>query len=343
MARHTDIPWVRLYIARWLRAPVQRPDGTLEQRTKGTPQGGVISPLLANLFLHYAFDCWMQRTFPGVHFERYADDAIVHCGSERHARSVLEAIRGRFAQCGLALHPTKTRIVYCKDADRRGDHEVTTFTFLGYEFRPRLAKSRHGKHFVSFLPAVSADAMKAMGREIRSWHWARRSDKSLGDLALMFNSVVQGWINYYGPPLALPNVSFSDALDREEVPDGFFQGKVVLVGTRPTAGRFDERRDEWRSPLSGWGRGVLFMPAVEVQATELLNLMRGQGPEGKHVLLCREPYRRWALGRLPARRGEPVEVVPGVEYRDLIEAERDVFRRRWRDLTGRDLDRMLEQ
>ena len=193
-----DQKWVLLYVQRWLQAPVQQPDGTLVARDRGTPQGSAISPLLANLFMHYAFDAWMARTFPQVRFERYCDDAVVHCRSQQQAVQVRDAIAARLAQVGLELHPDKTRIVCCKDADRRGDHEVTTFTFLGYEFRPRLAKSRHGKHFVSFLPAVSADAMKAMGREIRSWHWARRSDKSLGDLALMFNSVVQGWINYYG-------------------------------------------------------------------------------------------------------------------------------------------------
>jgi RNA-directed DNA polymerase len=154
--------------------------------------------LIANLFMHYAFDAWMAREHPGIRFERYCDDAVVHCASEQQARHMRAAIAARLAEVGLELHPGKTRIVYCKDADRRGDHEVTSFTFLGYEFRPRLAKNRHGKHFVSFLPAVSRDAMKAMGAEIRSWHWAKRSDKSLGDLALMFNSVVQGWINYYG-------------------------------------------------------------------------------------------------------------------------------------------------
>ena len=160
--------------------------------------GGVVSPLLANLFMHYAFDAWMSREFPDIRFERYCDDAVVHCGSEQQARLVRDAIAARLEQVGLALHPDKTRIVYCKDADRRDDHEVTSFTFLSYEFRPRLAKSRTGHHFVSFLPAVSTDAKKAMSAEIRSWHLARRSDKSLGDLARMFNSIVQGWINYYG-------------------------------------------------------------------------------------------------------------------------------------------------
>jgi RNA-directed DNA polymerase len=196
--RHTDQRWILLYVTRWLAAPIQQPDGTLVARDRGTPQGSAISPVLANLYLHYAFDMWLARTFPEVTFERYCDDAVIHCGSEEQARQVRDALATRLAAVGLELHPDKTRIVYCKDADRRGDHEVTSFTFLGYTFRPRLAKSKHGKHFVSFLPAVSRDAITAMGREIRSWHIARRSDKSLGDLARMFNSIVQGWINYYG-------------------------------------------------------------------------------------------------------------------------------------------------
>lgn len=198
VARHTDAKWVLLYVARWLKAPMRQTDGTLAARDRGTPQGSAVSPVLANLYLHYAFDMWLARVYPGVTFERYCDDAVIHCTSQEQAVMVRDALAARLAGVGLELHPAKTRIVYCKDADRRGDHEVTSFTFLGYEFRPRLAKNRHGKHFVSFLPAVSTEAMKAMGAEIRSWHWAKRSDKSLGDLALMFNSKVQGWINYYG-------------------------------------------------------------------------------------------------------------------------------------------------
>ena len=196
--RHTDQRWIPLYVTRWLRAPIQQLNGTLVARDRGTPQGSAISPVLANLYLHYAFDMWLVRMFPEVTFERYCDDAVIHCASEEQARRVRDALAARLAAVGLELHPDKTRIVYCKDDDRRGDHAVTSFTFLGYTFRPRLAKSKHGKHFVSFLPAVSRDAITAMGREIRSWHIARRSDKSLGDLARMFNSIVQGWINYYG-------------------------------------------------------------------------------------------------------------------------------------------------
>jgi RNA-directed DNA polymerase len=199
VAHHTDSPWVRLYIARWLRAPVQKADGTLEQRTRGTPQGGVVSPLLANLFLHYAFDVWMRRTFPHVQFERYADDAIVHCRSERQARAVLEAIRDRFRQCGLELHATKTRIVYCKDDDRPRKSDSVKFDFLGYSFQPRRAKNRWGKYFVSFLPAMSAKAAKAVRATIRDWRMAStRNNQRLEDLARLVNPVVRGWMNYYG-------------------------------------------------------------------------------------------------------------------------------------------------
>jgi RNA-directed DNA polymerase len=199
VAHHTDLAWVRLYIARWLRAPVQRPDGTLEPRTKGTPQGGVLSPLLANLFLHYAFDSWMRRTYPSVQFERFADDALVHCRSKREAEEVLEASRDRFVQCGLELHPTKTRIVYCKDDDRPGEHEHVSFDFLGYTFQPRRAKNRWGKYFVSFLPAISTKAAKAIRATIRQWRLAStRNNQSLEDLARLVNPSVRGWMNYYG-------------------------------------------------------------------------------------------------------------------------------------------------
>jgi RNA-directed DNA polymerase len=185
-------------VERWLKAPLRRGDGTLVQRERGTPQGSAISPLLANLFLHYAFDNWLAREFPSVSFERYADDAVVHCETEAQARHVLDAITQRMAQVGLELHPDKTRIVYCKDVDRRGSHEHERFNFLGYTFRRRLVKSKHGKFFASFTPAVSDDAAKAMRREIRNWRLHRRSDTSLSGLAERINPVVQGWINYYG-------------------------------------------------------------------------------------------------------------------------------------------------
>ena len=199
VAHHTDLPWVRLYVGRWLRAPVERPDGTREKRIKGTPQGGVASPLLANLFLHYAFDLWMERNHPHVCFERYADDAVVHCRSEGEARTVLEAIRGRLADCGVELHATKTKIVYCKDDDRRGEYERVKFDFLGFTFQPRRAMNRWGRCFVSFLPAISNQAAKEIRRTIRQWRMAStRNNQTLEDLACLINPAVRGWMNYYG-------------------------------------------------------------------------------------------------------------------------------------------------
>ena len=165
----------------------------------GTPQGSPLSPLLSNLFLHYAFDTWMDRNHPSVRFERYADDAVVHCRSEGEAQAVLEAIRRRLADCGLELHPTKTKIVYCKDADRKGKYEHVKFDFLGYTFQPRRAKNRWGRYFVSFLPAISAQAAKVVRGTIRAWRMASiRSNQTLEDLARLINPVVRGWMNYYG-------------------------------------------------------------------------------------------------------------------------------------------------
>ena len=193
VAHHTDLRWVLLYVERWLKAPLQRKDGSLVWRDRGTPQGSAISPLLVNMFMHYAFDAWMARAYPAVQFERYSDDVIVHARSERQALQVRGAIAARLAECGLELNERKTRVVYCKDADRRGSYEHTSFDFLSYTFRPRLSKSRFGKHFVNFSPAVSGEAKTRMRREMRRWGVARRSDKALTDLALMFNREIQGW------------------------------------------------------------------------------------------------------------------------------------------------------
>jgi RNA-directed DNA polymerase len=198
VAKHTDQRWVLLYLERWLKAPLQLADGTLVSRERGTPQGSAISPLLANLFLHYVFDVWMGREFPSVPFERYADDVVVHCKTEAQAKYVLKAIAERLARAGLEVHPDKTRIVYCYKEAARDSYDQERFDFLGYTFRPRLTKSKAGRYFVSFLPAVSDGAKKAMGQEIRNWRLAARSDKSLQDLARQVNPVVQGWINYYG-------------------------------------------------------------------------------------------------------------------------------------------------
>lgn len=196
--KHTDCKWVLLYIQRWLKVPVQLPDGSLVERDKGTPQGGVISPLLANLFLHYVFDKWMERKFPSIPFERYADDIICHCVSEQQAKFVLEAIRRRMVKCKLELHPEKTRIVYCKNDWRKGNYAHEKFDFLGFTFRPRPSIDKNGKRFVGFNPAVSNKAQKAMRQTIRSWNLNRRTTETIEDFARMYNPIIRGWINYYG-------------------------------------------------------------------------------------------------------------------------------------------------
>jgi RNA-directed DNA polymerase len=194
---HTSCKWVLLYIERWLTASVQQADGVLRPRTKGTPQGGVISPLLANLFLHYAFDRWMARNFSRLPFCRYADDGLVHCRSLKQAEYVQQRLALRLKECGLELHPDKTRIVYCKDLHRRQEYDVIQFDFLGYCFRPRRSYDRHGRTFTNFTPAMAPSAVKALRQEVRSWKLQLKSDKSLEDLSRMFAPVIAGWMKYY--------------------------------------------------------------------------------------------------------------------------------------------------
>lgn len=198
VTKHTECRWVLLYVERWLKASVAMLDGSFLYPEKGTPQGGVVSPLLANLFLHYAFDYWMQRKYPHVPFERYADDMVCHCRTESQARKLLADLNERLGDCGLELHSEKTKIVYCKDEDRKGDYPVKKFDFLGYTFRPRLSRNRRGKFFVNFSPAISNKAAKAIRKKIRSWSWQLRPGDTLEDLARECNSIIRGWIYYYG-------------------------------------------------------------------------------------------------------------------------------------------------
>ena len=196
--KHTDCKWIRLYIQRWLTAPVQMPDGALVKSEKGTPQGGVVSPLLANLFLHYAFDLWMHTNQPHIPFERYADDVICHCKSKDQAGWLLVSIEKRLAECKLELNLRKTQIVYCKDDRRKGRYPRVKFDFLGFTFQPRQVKVRNGNIFVGFNPAVSNKAAMAIRNEIRSWRLHLRSDRSLEDFSRMFNPILRGWVSYYG-------------------------------------------------------------------------------------------------------------------------------------------------
>ncbi|MCA1601030.1 MAG: group II intron reverse transcriptase/maturase [Acidobacteria bacterium] len=196
---NTDQKWVVLYVKRWLKAPIRMPDGQMVKRDRGTPQGSAVSPVLANLFMHYAFDAWLGREFPAVEFERFADDAVVHCATERQAHEVLAALSERLADVGLRLHPDKTKVVYCKDRKRRLSYKCTSFTFLGYTFRARKAPTRDGKSmFSAFLPAISRDALKDKGRIVRRWRLHLRTTLDLEELAEWMNPVIRGWMNYYG-------------------------------------------------------------------------------------------------------------------------------------------------
>ena len=197
--KHTQEPWMLLYIKRWLQAPIQEKDGSISsKRTLGTPQGGVISPLLANLFLHYAFDEWMRRNFNLNPFERYADDIIVHCRTEEEAIKLKEQIKERLSKCKLELHPEKTKIVYCKDSNRNGNSDHEKFDFLGYTFRPRSSRNRKGKLFTNFTPAISDKAKKKIKVEIKEKLKSVKPNETLTEIAKMTNPAALGWINYYG-------------------------------------------------------------------------------------------------------------------------------------------------
>jgi len=198
LKRYVEEKWIILYIERWLKCPGQDSDGDLRQRERGTPQGGVISPLLANIFLHHAFDEWMQQQFPTLVFERYADDVIVHCKTEKQSRFVLWQIQERLKKWKLELHSEKTKIVYCKDARRTDTYKDIRFTFLGYTFQPRAAKNKTGRIFTSFIPAISNEAAKEIRYEIRKWKLTSQTQLSIKEIAVKINPVIRGWVNYYG-------------------------------------------------------------------------------------------------------------------------------------------------
>src|SRR5436190_6791082 len=193
-----DQKWVVLYVKRWLTTPIRMPDGRVVERDRGTPQGSAVSPVLANLFMHYAFDSWLEQEFPAVEFERYADDAVVHCVTGRQALRVRDALAKRMEQVGLRLHPDKTKIVYCRDDNRPGSHEHESFTFLGYEFRARSVRSKSGAMFTAFTPAISPEALKKISGQVRSWRIHTHTRHSLQQLADGINPVVRGWMTYYG-------------------------------------------------------------------------------------------------------------------------------------------------
>jgi RNA-directed DNA polymerase len=211
---HIREDWILLYIERWLTAPFETADGTSLPRARGTPQGGVVSPILMNLFMHYAFDSWMKRTYPQCPFARYADDAVVHCRTQAQAEAVMRAIASRLEECGLTMHPEKSKIVYCKDGSRTKVYPHAQFTFLGFTFRPRRALSKQGRLFTSFLPAVSTDALKRMRQTVRGWRLHRQTPQTLDDLARQCNATTRGWWHYYGSFYQAAMRTLAEYLDR---------------------------------------------------------------------------------------------------------------------------------
>ena len=251
--------WALLYIERWLTAPMEHEDGTKAERKSGTPQGGVVSPILSNLFLHYAFDLWMARTHPDLPWCRYADDGLVHCRNEQEAQTLKAELQARLAECRLELHPTKTKIVYCKDRNRTGAYPNVQFDFLGYCFRPRMVRrSRDNKLFCGFNPAVSSSALKAMRTTIRELNFRHLTQLSLVDIARRVNPLLRGWIEYYGryaPSALYPLLRYVNQTLRAWMMRKFRR----FAAHKIRAGRFLERlaRDnpdlfvDWRLGMTG--------------------------------------------------------------------------------------------
>jgi RNA-directed DNA polymerase len=194
---HTNNKWVILYIKRWLKSAIKMPDGVEVKRNSGTPQGGVISPLLCNLFMHYAFDKWMERENPQTPWARYADDGVIHCRTKEEGMKILESLKNRLKECKLEIHPDKTRLVYCKDANRKGEHQHIGFDFLGYTFRPRIARNGSRQYFLAFTPAVSAKACKTFREKIRTIR-RQMTTRNLEEVAEAMNPIIRGWANYFG-------------------------------------------------------------------------------------------------------------------------------------------------
>lgn len=212
---HISDNWILLYIERWLTAPFEAEDGTRLPRERGTPQGGVVSPILMNLFMHYAFDRWMDRTYPQCPFARYADDAVVHCRSLKQAEAVMQSIASRLEECGLTMHPEKSKIVYCRQSRRGGTYPHVQFTFLGFTFRPREALDKQNRQFTSFLPAASEDAIKGMRQTVRGWKLHRQTPATLAELAQQYNPTIRGWWNYYGAFYRTAMHELSGHIDRK--------------------------------------------------------------------------------------------------------------------------------
>lgn len=255
--KHCSEPWIILYIERWLCTPFVDKEGISIERKSGTPQGGVISPVLANLFMHYAFDAWMSRTYSKAPFERYADDAVIHCNTELEAKEILGELAERLKACKLELHPKKTKIVYCKDKERKGEYPVTGFDFLGYTFRRIFIKDRTGRLQFNFLPLVSKQAAKAFRERIKALGIHKYTGSKIEMIAERVNPIVRGWLNYFAK-YSKGAVRYSiDCLNRRII-------KWAMCKFKRFRGHF-ERAREWlkaiakRDPklFAHWSLGML--------------------------------------------------------------------------------------
>jgi RNA-directed DNA polymerase len=231
LEEHTKEKWVLMYVERWLKAGVEQENGDIAARTKGTPQGGVISPLLANIYLHHAFDKWMDNTHPQCPFERYADDIVIHCSSKKEAEQMLEELKVRMQEFELTLHPEKTKIVYCKNYYRIEKHDNESFTFLSYSFQPRTIDDQFGrqKHLIVFAAAICTAAKVSIRSALKEVLCTKRGSHTIEYLADKLNPKIRGWLNYYsrfGSKKAYSVFYYLNGLLREWIKDIFrIQGK----------------------------------------------------------------------------------------------------------------------
>lgn len=252
---HIREDWILLYIERWLTAPFETEEGTLLPRERGTPQEGVVSPILMNLFMHYAFDCWMQRTYPQCPFARYADDAVVHCRSQKQAEAVMQSIASRLEECGLTMHPDKSKIVYCKHSRRTGTYPNVQFTFLGFTFRPRKALNKQDRPFTSFLPGASDDALKRMRQTVRGWKLHRQTSAKLADLVQQYNPIIRGWWQYYGAFYRTAMLGLSSYIDGKLRQWARRKYKTLLMHKRRSVEWLGKMKEVFPQMFSHWSIG----------------------------------------------------------------------------------------
>ncbi len=254
LREHTEEKWVLMYVERWLKAGVQQADGQIEGRTKGTPQGGVISPLLANLYLHHALDTWLPVHFPHTAFERYADDIVIHCRTEEEAQRLQEAVKTRLDQYALALHPTKTKIVFCEGYGRKGKGEHRSFTFLGFSMQPKMLKSKTRGLNLCFRAVVSQGSKQSIRAAIKQSINPQNPHKELVDFAQVLNSKVRGWLNYY---CKIDKWGLSEVLRDADIRISKWIGnKYRLRGVRAIQKKFDALAAEQPHLFVHWQFGI---------------------------------------------------------------------------------------